>query len=214
MPPILPSPWLAIDALSDRVAHARGLRRVHDAFASGQSVAGHVRRVVARSWERSGEAGIDPAHHVAAIVVDDDAIAERWESHPLYGVLPVLRRLLSDATTRAGQMLVMSDARGVLLWIEGHQRVIQATQNMRLVRGADWSERGAGTNALGNVIAGDHPVQIFSAEHFNCVVHQLRRASLAVLPARRSTTPTPARSSASSTSPGTSRRHTPTRCRS
>jgi len=167
----VPSPWLAVDALSDRGAQARALRRVHDAFHSGREVAGHVRAVVAQSWERSGQAGIDPSGHLAPILVDEDAIAARWETHPLYGVLPVLRQLLSDATTRAGHMLVISDGRGILMWIEGHQRVIEATENMHFVCGADWSERGAGTNALGTAIAVDHPVQIFSAEHFNRVVH-------------------------------------------
>jgi hypothetical protein len=68
-------------------------------------------------------------------------------------------------------MLVISDARGVLMWIEGHHRVIEATQDMHFVCGADWSEQGAGTNALGTAIAVDHPVQIFSAEHFNRIVH-------------------------------------------
>jgi hypothetical protein len=167
----VPSPWLAVDAVSDRAAHARALRRVHDAFQSGREVGGHVRAVVAQSWARSGKAGIDPDGHRPPILVDEDAIAARWESHPLYGVLPVLRQLLSDATTRAGHMLVISDARGVLLWIEGHQRVIEATEDMHFVCGADWSEQGAGTNALGTAIAVDHPVQIFSAEHFNRVVH-------------------------------------------
>ncbi|HTN23869.1 MAG TPA: GAF domain-containing protein [Solirubrobacteraceae bacterium] len=169
--PTLRSPWLAIDAVTDRPAHARSLRRVHDAFHSGHEVHGHVRAVVEQSWARSGDAGVDPTKTLAPIVMEEDAIADRWERHPLYPVLPVLRDLLSDATTRAGHMLVISDARGVLLWIEGHQHVVEATENMHFVCGADWSEQGAGTNALGTAIAVDHPVQIFSAEHFSRLVH-------------------------------------------
>lgn len=165
------SPWLAVDAVTDRPAYARSLRRLHDAFHSGDKVAGQVRAVVKQSWARSGEAGIDPSEGLAPIVVDEEAIADRWEHHPLYAVLPVLRELLSEATTRAGHMLVISDARGVLLWIEGHQHVIEATENMHFICGADWSEQGAGTNALGTAIAVDHPVQIFSAEHFSRIVH-------------------------------------------
>ena len=166
------SPWLAVDAVTDRPAHARSLRRMHDAFHSGhEEAASQVRAVVAQSWARSGEAGIDPSEGRPPVVVDEDAIADRWEHHPLYAVLPVLRDLLSDATTRAGHMLVISDARGVLLWIEGHQHVMEATENMHFVCGADWSEQGAGTNALGTAIAVDHPVQIFSAEHFSRVIH-------------------------------------------
>ena len=82
------SPWLAIDAVTDRPAYARSLRRVHDAFHSGHEVAGHVRAVVDQSWARSGEAGIDPCEGLAPLVMDEDAIADRWEHHPLYAVLP------------------------------------------------------------------------------------------------------------------------------
>jgi hypothetical protein len=163
--------WVAVDPASDRLTHARALRRIHEAFNAGTDISGRVRAVVAQSWERSDAAGIDPQRHLAPILMDEREIEARWHAHPLYPVLPVLRQLLSDATTRAGHMLVISDAQGVLLWLEGHHGVIDATENMHFVCGADWSETGAGTNALGTALAVDHPVQIFSAEHFNRIVH-------------------------------------------
>jgi hypothetical protein len=171
MPTQAVNPWLAVSPVGDRLEQAIALRRVHEAFQAGRDVAGSVRAVVARSWARSQDAGVDPESHLARIVMDDREIEDRWSHHPLYPVLPMLRDLLSGATSESSHMLVISDARGVLMWIEGHHRVIEATQNMHFVCGADWSESGAGTNALGTAIAVDHPVQIFSAEHFNRVVH-------------------------------------------
>src|ERR1700755_1737682 len=165
------NPWLAVNPLGDRLAQARALRRVHEAFHSGVDVGGSVRAVVAQSWARSSDAGVNPLTQRAPILMDDREIDERWSHHPLYPVLPVLRDLLSSATSESGHMLVISDARGVLMWIEGHRRVIEATHDMHFVSGADWSESGAGTNALGTAIAVDHPVQIFSAEHYSRSVH-------------------------------------------
>jgi hypothetical protein len=165
------NPWLAVQPVGDRLAQARALRRIHEAFQSGEDVRSRVRAVVAQSWARSGDAGVDPVRHLPSIVMDDREIEERWSHHPLYPVLPMLRDLLTGATSESGHMLVISDARGVLMWIEGHHRVIEATNDMHFVCGADWSEAGAGTNALGTAIAVDHPVQIFSAEHFNRIVH-------------------------------------------
>lgn len=166
-----PNPWLAVRPVGDRLEQARALRRLHEAFQAGKDVGGRVRAVVTRSWARSADAGIDPQGHLARIVMDDREIEERWSRHPLYPVLPMLRDLLSGATSESSHMLVISDAKGVLMWIEGHHRVIEATHDMHFVCGADWSESGAGTNALGTAIAVDHPVQIFSAEHFNRIVH-------------------------------------------
>jgi hypothetical protein len=171
MPAPSRNPWVAVRPLGDRLAQARALRRAHEAFHSGRDVASQLRTVVAQSWRRSDDAGLDPVHHVAPIVMDERELTDRWSRHPLYPVLPVLRDLLSGATSESAHMLVISDARGVLMWIEGHRRVMAATEDMHLVGGADWSEAGAGTNALGTAIAVDHPVQIFSAEHFSRAVH-------------------------------------------
>jgi hypothetical protein len=163
--------WVALDPLADRTQHAHTLRRIHADFQAGLDVTYRMREVVARSWRRSGEAGIDPGSHCAPIVLAPEAVEDRWERHPLHRVLPVLRDLLSDATRDSNHMLVLSDAGGVLLWMEGHRPVIEATEDMHFVRGADWSEAGAGTNALGTALAVDHPVQIFSAEHFTSNAH-------------------------------------------
>lgn len=171
MPAQQTNPWLAVEPVGDRLAQARALSRIHEAFNDGHDVSRSVRAVVAQSWARSGRAGVDPSDHLAPIVMDEPEIEERWSRHPLYPVLPMLRDLLSDATTDSAHMLVISDARGVLMWIEGHHSVVDATNDLHLVCGADWSEGGAGTNAMGTAIAVDHPVQIFSAEHFNRVVH-------------------------------------------
>jgi len=152
------------------MGQALALRRLYEAFHEDQEIDSRVRAVVAQSWRRSEQSGLDPGG-LPRVLAEEDEVSERWQHHPLFPVLPILRQLLSDATTQSGHMLVISDADGMLLWIEGHRRVIEATENMHLVCGADWSEAGAGTNAMGTAVAVDHPVQIFSAEHFNKLVH-------------------------------------------
>jgi transcriptional regulator of acetoin/glycerol metabolism len=115
MPVELTNPWVAVRPLGDRLGQARALRRVHEAFHAGRNVAGELRGVVAQSWVRSGRAGIDPIRHLAPIVMDDRELQDRWSHHPLFPVVPVLRDLLSGATSESAHMLVISDARGVLV---------------------------------------------------------------------------------------------------
>ena len=68
---------------------------------------------------------------------------------------------------------MVSDADGVLLWIHGHPGVrSEAADSMNFTEGALWSERGAGTNAVGVALASDHAVQVFAAEHFNEIVQR------------------------------------------
>ena len=68
----------------------------------------------------------------------------------------------------AGYLIVISDATGMLLSIEGAGAVRRrAAEMMNFAEGVLWSEPGAGTNAIGTAIAADHAVQVFGPEHFN-----------------------------------------------
>lgn len=145
------------------------MRRVHDAFHAGQNVCREVRRVVGQSWGRSDDAGLG-VEQLPPIVLGEDEVDDRWRRHPLFSVRPTLREFLGGAAT-AEHLLVITDATGVILWVEGSNRLIAATERKHVVCGADWSEVEAGTNALGTTIVVGHPVQIFSAEHFSRAHH-------------------------------------------
>ena len=131
-----------------------------------------MRGPIADSWRRSSEAGVDPSPNGAApSVADDDEAAARWEVHPLVTVAPLIRECLAGIADDAAHLMVISDADGTLLWLEGAPAVrLAAANSMNFAIGALWSESGAGTNAIGTALAADHAVQVFAAEHFNEVV--------------------------------------------
>ena len=162
--------WLAVSPVGDRVAQSRTLRRLNEAFHAGEDVHGRVRALIADSWARCSSAGLT-ARTQTDSVLDDREIEERWGDHLLRPLMPLLEELLSGATNEAAHLLAITDAKGIVLWKGGDREIVSATDEIAFVRGADWSERGAGTNAMGTAIAVDHQVQIFSAEHFSMDVH-------------------------------------------
>ena len=91
-------------------------------------------------------------------------------THPLASALPVIRRLLVEDATSSGVMVAISAADGTLLWVEGDSSALRKAEAMNFVPGADWSERGAGTNAPGTALALDAEVQIHGSEHFSRIV--------------------------------------------
>jgi hypothetical protein len=150
------------------------LRSLHELFVGGQVDASYLdttplRSVVAQSWRRSLATGVDPDSGGAQPAV---AVAlERMRAlHPLASALPVIRRLLVDDATDAGVVVAMSAADGTLLWVEGDRNACRKAERMNFVPGADWSERGAGTNAPGTALALDAEVQIRGTEHFSRIV--------------------------------------------
>jgi signal transduction histidine kinase len=165
------NPWLAIDAVTPPALRALELRREWEQFVSGGVVRG-VRAPVADSWQRSLEAGVDPSgSRLPPVAIERDEVFERWDLHPLGEAAPLIRDRLASIAAESDHLIVVSDAAGVLLQLDGDARVrSQAADSMNFTEGALWSEQGAGTNAVGTALAADHAVQIFATEHFNEVV--------------------------------------------
>jgi len=162
------NPWLAIDTATPPAERARKVRHDWECFVGGDPTES-VRVPIADSWRRSSAAGVDPSPAGSApSVADDDEAAARWEVHPLLAVAPLIRECLAGIADDAEHLMVVSDADGTLLWLEGAASVrLRAANSMNFSVGSLWSESGAGTNAIGTALAADHAVQVFAAEHFN-----------------------------------------------
>src|ERR671918_1647533 len=166
------NPWLAIDAGTPPDLRAREVRREWERFV-GEGVVNGLRAPVVDSWRRSRDAGVAPAGRwwSAPVAAERDEAIARWELHPLRDAAPLIRACLAGIADESEHLLVVSDAAGVLLQLEGNARLRSlAADSMNFTEGALWSEDGSGTNAIGTALAADHAVQIFAGEHFVEVV--------------------------------------------
>jgi GAF domain len=169
-PPTGRSPWVGIDTRVDPVRWARLLRRAHELALSKGASPSILRELVARSWKRAAGAGVDPDGS-APKMLDSAATERALAEHPVSHLLPLVESMLSDATEDARYFAVLSDADGVLLWAGGHPQALEIAVGPQFLPGHLCSERAVGTNAVGTALELDHPVQIFSAEHFNRRLH-------------------------------------------
>lgn len=167
------NPWLAIDAATPPLVRAKRLRRAWESFLHEGRLE-HVRAPIAESWQRSHAAGVDPVgERIAPALAGAGEAAARWRAHPLAMAAPLIRDCLSPTAVAAGHLIAVSDADGMLLWIEGPAGVrADAANSMNFTEGAGWSETAAGTNGIGTALAARHAIQVFAAEHFNEVVHR------------------------------------------
>jgi transcriptional regulator of acetoin/glycerol metabolism len=166
-------PWIAFDAATDPKRYARVLRRAHAAVLADGAPPVRLRDLIRTSWQRALAAGVDPEHHRPPLDFATDDVPEVRARHPLAAVMPLLRHVLGGIVAAdAQQVLVVSDADGHVLWLEGHPRVKLMAEDISFVEGVRWTESTAGTNAVGTAIALDHAVQVFSAEHLVRVQHE------------------------------------------
>ncbi|MEV7084674.1 GAF domain-containing protein [Streptomyces sp. NPDC093085] len=136
------------------------------------------------SWRRAIRMGLDPGRGPAegGELLDRDELEERRQASELGAVLRALgagpggQGGMVDAST---QIMVVSDDEGRVLWREGGAGVLRRADAIRLEEGANWSERGTGTNAIGTALALRLPVRVHSAEHF---AHALRAWTCSAAP--------------------------------
>jgi hypothetical protein len=162
--------WVAVDGKVDPVAWAQLLRRAHRVALTRGRVPPIVRDVVADSWARALAAGVDPDRPVPRRW-DAAQAAEALAGHPVGALLPRIIPMLRAATSHAGQVAVLTDANGIALWADGDPEACERAAPAGFAPGHDLSEAAIGTNAIGTALVLDHPVQIFSAEHFNRLLH-------------------------------------------
>lgn len=147
------------------------LQRVHDAVLGGELAPVAPRDVISESWRRSLAARVDPDDYRPPIVYQPDEVTDVRAAHPLHEVLPLLRTMLVDIADAACHIMIVTDARGTILWREGASEVRRRADPVGLCEGTRWTEDAIGTNAMGTTLALDRPVQINSAEHLVRTYH-------------------------------------------
>ena len=171
----VPSQWLAVAQGVDPRVRARQLRQSWERLLAGRELntellpgaAADLRWAIVDSWKRSLDTGLDPVDLLAPLEGDGVEMRERWAEHPLGSFVHVLLDRLKGIVSDSESLIVVSDASGLLLHIEGPEALKERAAEMNFVEGARYSEAAAGTNGIGTVLAADHALQVFASEHFN-----------------------------------------------
>ncbi|TIC80613.1 GAF domain-containing protein [Nocardioides sp. GY 10113] len=170
-----PSPRLgghaAVDPGTDLSVRARELRIVHDAVLSGVRPASQPRALVARSWRRVMEMGLDADAAGPRDPLPAAEVERRRAGSALHLVIDELRHVLTSVAEASAFLMVVTDADGVVLWREGSSRVRRQADVLGFAEGATWTESAVGTNAIGTALAESAPVELFSAEHYENAQH-------------------------------------------
>lgn len=168
---LTPDEQLLLDMLSDPEGYTRTLRRVHDAVLRGKRPPGRLRSIISDSWQRSLAADINPDASAAPIVYAKDDVVERRKAHVLSAALPTVQHTLVDIAESARHVVVITDAKGVVLWSDGAAEMRRSAEKVSIVEGAVLSEESVGTTAIGMALTNDEPTQILSAEHLVRALH-------------------------------------------
>jgi hypothetical protein len=164
--------WAAIGSEDDRREVARRLARAREALVGGATPDSlGVRGVIERSWERCGGLADLKGDRPPQAYASEEAV-ERFAASPLAVARPVLSSMMSILGPMERHLIIVTDAKGTILWTDGPLPSLHAGDAIGAVPGGVWEEAISGTNGMGTALAERHPVQIFGAEHLRSGVER------------------------------------------
>lgn len=127
----------------------------------------NTRKIIGSSWRRCLEKNLNPLRKAADQIVTDSRLEElRYENKFLLDVsAPYMDELFKYFDGHLA-LVMLSNAEGIILEGRASSKTWSHVEQINFVPGADWSEMGAGTNAIGTAIVENKPAQIFANEHF------------------------------------------------
>lgn len=150
----------------DARTHGLLLSRVREAALGGATPPAAPRPVIGASWRRMRWTGVDPSGATEVPALGVAELQRRREASELAPLLPLLRARLLPAAEAAGQIMVVVDPQGRVLWREGAADVRRRADALGFVEGSAWDEASVGTNAIGTSLVVGSTVHVHAAEHY------------------------------------------------
>ena len=139
--------------------------RTRDAVLSGARTDVRPRAEVAASWRRMAAVGLDPAGGPEVAPLAEAVLEHRRATSGLAPLVPGLMRSLQPVID-AGQLVVVADLEGRVLWRSGSSAVRRMADDLGFVGGSAWTEGNVGTNAIEDRLVLGAPVHIRGGEHY------------------------------------------------
>ncbi|QNN52414.1 helix-turn-helix domain-containing protein [Nocardioides mesophilus] len=143
--------------------------RVRQAVLAGgpaPATAESPRPVIEASWTRLLRRGLDPGSDPVVPPLAASELERRRAESRLGPLVAHLRDALRPAVESTGQLMVVTDPEGRVLWRDGQAGVRRLADRLGFVGGSAWTEGNVGTNAIGTCLVLGEPVQIHGAEHY------------------------------------------------
>ncbi len=132
---------------------------------SGARSASSPRRTIAASWRRVAACGLEPGSSPDVPPLTEAELESRRARSELGEFVPRLTETLASVID-AGQMVVVADAEGRVLWRAGSSGVRRLADGLGFIGGSAWTEGNVGTNAIGTSLVLGEGVHIQGPEHF------------------------------------------------
>jgi transcriptional regulator of acetoin/glycerol metabolism len=166
----LKNPFLSIFSTRDLDRKVSELKHEWESFMMNSSnhaqLPTTIRSEILHSWSRCQLFGINPEQKQARTALTTLELKKLLSDSDLYiAAKPIIDNIYHQLIG-TGYLITLNDENGKMIYLKGEPEIMRKVEKMNFFPGMDWSEKAAGTNAIGTSIVSKKPIQVFSAEHF------------------------------------------------
>ncbi len=135
--------------------------------ASGEIIPAAVPSLIADSWRKCAQTGVNPADGTGRIILESAALKRLLEKNAtVIGIAKPFMQNLYQFFHASGFIIVLTDAAGNVLETFGDSDRLKSARTINFLPGANWQDISVGTNAIGTALATGRPSQVSGHEHF------------------------------------------------
>ncbi|MCG7336234.1 sigma-54-dependent Fis family transcriptional regulator [Sporosarcina sp. ACRSM] len=133
----------------------------------GQYPEGNIREEILDSWMSSKNLGVNPFQNRINEIITQHDLTERIErNEQLLSFASPQIASLADLLNDSKTMLSITDNNGTILHSSGEKKTLKKAEALNIFDGGTWSEKSAGTNAVGVSLKTKKSAQVLFSEHF------------------------------------------------
>ncbi|MGR6836362.1 sigma-54-dependent Fis family transcriptional regulator [Syntrophomonas erecta] len=127
--------------------------------------------VIARSWRRCMESGVDPYDGQTHLLLKGAELENlMYKRRDMVDIAQPFMERIYRFVAGTGFIVMLTDEKGFILEALGDRETLDNASFLKFIKGANWSEEQVGTNAIGTAIVEKKPLQVSGEEHF-CIKH-------------------------------------------
>lgn len=126
-----------------------------------------IRCEISESWNHSKSLGVNPFQTKIQEIISHHDLDERLRQNELllsYSTERITQVL--DLLNESQTMLSITDRQGTIMHSWGDAQTLKRAEELNIIDGGTWSEKSAGTNAVGVTLKTKQSAQVLFSEHF------------------------------------------------
>lgn len=140
-------------------------------FVENNYVDPKVRKEISESWVRCKTYGVDYNSGRGSNRYKIDVEVKAKENETLISVAIPIMKSLYNIVEGTGFAIMLTDREGYIIHIIGDKDIMKRADELNFVKGALWTEKMVGTNAIGTAMYLNKPLQTIGAEHYGKSQH-------------------------------------------